>query len=124
MSIISSGKEIIDLIQKAGDMDLYRKMVDLQGELVKLAGTNVELSKKNADLEKQLALKQTMEWSGDYYWIKDDPTPFCPRCFDHDHKAIHLAHTREMRKPWACPHCKSVFTKHTTSSVSRATGQL
>ena len=36
MGIIDSAKEIADLIKQVGDMELYRKIVELEGEIIEL----------------------------------------------------------------------------------------
>jgi hypothetical protein len=47
MSIINNVKEIADLVQKAGDIELYRKIIELEGELIELTRSNRELEKQS-----------------------------------------------------------------------------
>ena len=39
MSIINNAKEIADLIKKIGDVELYRKIIELEGEIIELTNS-------------------------------------------------------------------------------------
>ncbi len=56
MSIISNAKEIADLIQKLGNAELYRKILDLQGEIINLTGENRSLKEENQELKRSLKI--------------------------------------------------------------------
>jgi hypothetical protein len=106
MSLVGEFKEVAALVKKIGDADLYRKIVDLQGEVVDLAQKNMDLSQEVAKLKEQLALKGAMHFRNQFYWQEGDSEPFCPRCFEADHRAIHLLRPRAGSIPWKCPNCK------------------
>jgi hypothetical protein len=37
MSILDDAKELVSLVQKVGDRELYRKIVELEGEIVEMS---------------------------------------------------------------------------------------
>ena len=109
MSIIDNAKEIADLVKKVGDIDLYRKIVELQAEVVQLSTRNFELEKKAKDLEDDLHRKQSLAHVRLIYYADDDPIPFCPRCWEIDNKLIHLFGPVKVTDPavqfWQCLVC-------------------
>lgn len=109
MSILENAKEIANLIKKAGDIDLYRKIVELEGEIVGLTSRNLELEVKNSDLARQLEIKALLEFTAPFYYSKDDQIPYCPRCWESEGRALHLSKVVE---DFQCPQCKIVFFRN------------
>ncbi len=109
MSIISNAKEISDLIQKLGNQELYRKILDLQGEIINLTGENHTLKEENQELKRSLKLSKEMTFKQPFYYAEGDQVPFCPKCWEVDKIAVHMmTGTRlEGRTPHYCPHCKT-----------------
>ena len=62
MSVIDQAKEIAGLIKKIGDIELYRKIIELEGEIIELTRSKHELEDTKSNLEKQLALKKKHEF--------------------------------------------------------------
>ncbi|MDR3385492.1 MAG: hypothetical protein P4L92_00445 [Rudaea sp.] len=106
MGILADVREVADLVRKVGDMDLYRKMIDLQSEVIELADKNSQLTQTVNELTAKLALTETMKFHDHFYWRDVDPEPYCPRCFDVDRKAVHVIRPRAGSLPWKCPQCK------------------
>ena len=93
MSIISNAKEIAELVKKLGNVDLYRRIVDLEGEIIELSGENHALKERIAELEKNLKLRAELKFESGVYWRIDGQTkegPFCQRCYDADGKLLRL----------------------------------
>lgn len=90
MSILSNAKEIADLVQDVGNMELYRKMVNLEREIVELQGENIELIKKVRGLEERLRSGAELEFRKPLYYAEGDDQPFCPRCWEVDEVRVHL----------------------------------
>ena len=82
MNPIEQAKELVSLIQKIGDVDLYRKIVELQGEVVRLSARNVELEQKREELEAELRRKKSLRHVRSLYFADNDPIPFCPHCWE------------------------------------------
>jgi len=111
MSIISNAKEIADLIKKVGDMELYRKIVELEGEIIELTRKNRELEDQVDELKKLVDTAKTMEFRKPFYYTAGDPTPFCPRCWEVDKLTIHLVDLNTVGSPWECKKCSSRFPR-------------
>ena len=97
MSIISDTKEVIELIQKVDNADLYRKIIDLSGEIYELHGEHMEALQCIRELEDQLKKQHNMKFNatnGNYY-EEGDEVPFCATCWENDGKAIHQSYDRE-----------------------------
>ena len=91
MSVIDQAKEIAGLIKKIGDIELYRKIVELEGEIIELTRSNRELEEAKGDLERQLALKKSMTFKAPFYFIDGDAVPFCPNCWEKYNLPVHMS---------------------------------
>jgi hypothetical protein len=90
VSVIDQAKEIAGLIKKIGDIELYRKIIELEGEIIELTRSKRELEDAKSDLEKQLTLKRSMIFKTPFYFQEADGIPFCPRCWEKENKTVHL----------------------------------
>jgi len=108
MGIVQNAKEIADLVQKLGNMEIYRKIIELEAEIVELTRTNHELEKRNEELERLIAFNQDMKFRKPIYFVKGDSQPYCPRCWESDKKGIHLIGPRGKPDRYDCPNC-SIF---------------
>ena len=98
MAFYDAFKDVIDIAQKADNIDLYRKLLDLsrdaldlQNEVYKLSEENEELKKKISEDQKIVRHKEEM-----YITLKDDEQqiPYCSICWGSDHKLIQLVDDR------------------------------
>lgn len=106
MSIITNAKEIADLVQKLGDVELYRKIVDLEGDIIELTKENRDLKKEVEQLKSQLAFSKKMEYRSPFWFAEGDDVPYCPNCWEGDKKAIHL---RNWSGALRCSQCNEVY---------------
>lgn len=106
MSIIENVKEIAGLIKKAGDIELYRKLVELEGDIIELTRHNRDLEEKCRHLEDQLAFKSKLTFKSPFYFAEGDDTPYCPKCWEVSKIAIHLRRAFPARI-LVCENCKS-----------------
>ena len=111
MSIIDNVKEVADLIKKAGDIELYRKIVELEGEIIELTRQKRGLEEKNEELGKLLNTQKAMVFKKPFFYQGDDPHPYCPKCWEADKKSIHLDGPQDMLggPRYDCPNCKVHF---------------
>lgn len=113
MDIIGTAKQVAELAKRVGQMELYRQLVDLQGEIVKNEGEIVRLSRENHELkvklegfERQLQFSKSLTFRAPFHYADGDDVPYCPRCWESDHLAMHL-----VSMPWSggtrydCPKC-------------------
>lgn len=119
MGIIDNAKELADLIQKAGNTDLYRRIVELQGEVVSLAGKNVQLETDLATAKSLLAQRAQMQYRDSYYWVAGDEVPFCPKCWEVDRIQTHLSPIKKMASgdERLCHNCNTRFEEGPRRSV-------
>lgn len=111
MGILDSAKEIADLVKKIGDIELYRKIVELEGQLIELTHEKREFEERCDRLEKQLAFSKTLTFKAPVYYAEGDSTPYCPICWEKDAKALHLeGPTRDDGDTfYRCHVCDNVF---------------
>jgi hypothetical protein len=107
MGVIENMKELADLIKKAGDIELYRKIVESEGEVIGLTRENRRLNERVGQLEGLVALQKRMIFRAPFYFQDGDQTPYCPRCWEASKCAVHLLLISGSR--WDCPNCKQMF---------------
>jgi hypothetical protein len=106
MSLISEIRSAAEMIQKADNIELYRKILDLQYEAMSL------MEKYNAAIEENNALKERIETAGkmkfinNMYYIEKEGDPYCSKCWDVDNKRVRLHGNSEGF--FQCPSCKTV----------------
>ncbi len=109
MSIISDAKELADLIQKLGNVELYRKIVELEGQIIDLTRQNHGLSEQVRELQQQLTIKGQIRYEKQVYWLEDGASkdgPYCQRCYDVQGKLVRL---QPWEGAWTCYDCKNTF---------------
>jgi hypothetical protein len=76
MSTLENLKEIADLVKKLGNIELYRKIVELEGEVI-------ELTRENPDLKERLRFKSDdFEFRNPFWYDRARPDrPLCAKCF-------------------------------------------
>lgn len=89
MGLIEDIKDVAGIVSKAGNMDLYRKILDLQAEALDLSEKLREKDKKIEQLEEAFALKGKLKLLRHAYYVIDDggnliDGPFCTKCYDVD----------------------------------------
>jgi len=110
MSIVTNAKEIADLIKKLGDLELYRKIVELEGEIIELTRENHTLENKVQDLTKTLTIVKNLTFKEPFYYADDDEIPFCSQCWETDKIAVHVVSIFKGSEPrWDCPKCKQMY---------------
>ena len=105
MSVVTNIKEIVDLVKKIGDAELYRKIIELEQEVI-------ELTYEIRNLNEKLKLKDDIIWDGRIYWlIKKDGSkdgPYCQLCQDKNQNLTRLQSTVDK---WYCLACKNIYPK-------------
>ncbi len=111
MGIIDNAKEIASLVQKLGDIDLYRKIVELEGEIIELTREKRQLDEKLADITRSQTIIADLHFDAPFYTNADGSELYCARCIEAEGRAIHVAKGElEMRRRvYFCPQCKSKF---------------
>lgn len=114
MSTLENLKEIADLAKKLGNIDLYKKIVELEGEVIELTRRTRVLEDESVTLKRRLAAKEEMKASGPHnYFYRNGNTdgPYCPVCWQRDEKAILLPASADYMTGHErhCQVCKTSF---------------
>lgn len=94
---------------RAAVLDAQGKMLDMQAAAQQEQGRIAALEQELAALKDQRAVIARMQRRAPFYYLPDDPDPYCPRCVEADSRAIHVIKTAEIaggRRIWECPACK------------------
>lgn len=108
MSIINDFKEVFSIVKKIGNVELIKKIADLQNEVYEVENQNRSLKDEVRQLQKEKEFRNEMKFREPFWYKENDLTPYCPRCWENDEKAIHLVSAPDDRYK-KCPQCKSVF---------------
>ena len=111
MGIVENIKDVADLAKKAGDIELYRKIVHLEGEVMDLTREKRQAEQKIEEQQKQLALRAKMTFKAPFYFQDGDNIPFCPRCYEKDNLAMHLVYegADSLHARWDCKDCTKMY---------------
>lgn len=113
MGIIENAKDAVKLVQKIGNIELHRKILDLQSEAIDLIEQSKLKDEKITKLKNALKVKGKMICKDSAYYLIDDKGkiidgPFCTKCFDTDQDTIRIvAHTTGGQVK--CLKCKVIF---------------
>ena len=112
MSIIDNAKEVVTLVQKLDDIELYRKIVELEGEIIELTRVNRELEENIKKYHKNSEVISKLKFDSPFYITEDGSELYCAKCIESEQLPIHLAKTTELkmrRRVWMCPQCKTEY---------------
>ena len=91
MGVIDTAKEAVQLVQKIDNIELYRKILDLYADAQKMVQDNGKLRDRIKELETALAIKDTLVFEDNHYFVVKDGTkdgPYCTLCWDTDRKLV------------------------------------
>lgn len=92
MSTLENLKELANLAQKLGNIDLYRKIVELEGEVIELTRTKRVLEDENADLKSKVKRAATMRFKEPFWYADGDNVPYCANCWESSERGFHLTY--------------------------------
>jgi len=113
MGIIDNAKDIVKLIKKYDDAELYEKIIDLRDEIFELRENNLKFKEKIKALKEEKKINKKIVFEKPYYWLKDGAKkdgPYCQKCFDDIKKLSRLQENRNLPGYWVCSVCKCSFT--------------
>lgn len=112
MGVLDNMKEVADLVKKVGDVELYRRIVELEGEVIELTREKRALEERVEEQDRALRLQGDLKFRSEgFYWMDGDRVPYCPRCWEATHTAVHLFHafTSHDYSRYECPECKQSY---------------
>jgi hypothetical protein len=110
VSVIGEGVEILKLIDKGRNADLYKQIGDWIDQVEKLKVEKDELSQANKELKKKLEFAGSLTRIAGRTYAENDDEEICSRCAEVDNLPVHL---NVMRVPVGsgqaliCPQCKN-----------------
>jgi hypothetical protein len=118
MGIVQDSLEVVKLAAKFANPELIERVTVLNEQVLELSGKNVEFQQEVFRLEKELqSAIAKLKLIGDterregYIYLKTEPDPCCPRCFDVDRMLVRIIKTRipNFGFKFVCPECETVF---------------
>jgi regulator of replication initiation timing len=111
MSLITDMQAIGKILQKAGNIELYEKLLTIQEKALETMEQNKNLREENSKLKEKLKIKDSLRFKENAYYTVDQEGnikdgPFCSRCWDHNEKLICMHLSEKPRSIW-CPKCKT-----------------
>ncbi|MFA5829507.1 MAG: hypothetical protein WC843_03365 [Candidatus Gracilibacteria bacterium] len=108
MSIYDAAKDAAKILQEAGKINEYQKILDLIDDSLNKRHKIDELEMENRELKEKLKTKDAYSFKNNAYWHKETGDgPFCSRCFD-KHKDLIRIIPDSNNSSWAkCPECKN-----------------
>jgi len=108
MAIIDEIKSAATLVHQIGNMDLYKKILEIQAQALDLMENNLRFKKENQALREELEISGKLVCEKDAYWSSTDDKkdgPFCTRCWDADRKLVRLHKLTGNQAYSKCPNC-------------------
>lgn len=108
MGLYEGIKDVANVIQKADNIELYSKLLDLSAQALELQKENTRLGSENERLRKQEDLTQRIvRHSETYITLKNDDAEimYCSCCWDNSNKLIQLK--RYECGDYSCLICKN-----------------
>jgi hypothetical protein len=109
MSLIGDGVDVLKLVNKGANADLYEKLGKFIDRANDLQAKVEELEETNKELNNRLRVNGSLFHVYGVLFIQDDPYPLCSKCYEADRLLIHLNIT-EHYVP-TCPNCKTYYGK-------------
>jgi hypothetical protein len=112
MGAVENVKEIADLIGKFHDIELNRRILKLEEEVLDLSREKRRAEEKLEELERTLKFKGELVFKEPFYWLGTDQTPYCPVCWESEHKAVHVHfnNSHNAIQYWVCLNCEAQFS--------------
>jgi hypothetical protein len=117
MGLLETSLEVVKLAAKVANPELVQAATKANIEALELSTKNIELHKRAGELEsrvkeleEQLKLVGEVFREGDFVYRNEDPRAHCSRCWDFEHRLIHIIMLdkgagRGMGP--GCPQCKT-----------------
>lgn len=107
MGLLDTVKDVAVMVQKADNIQLNQKILELQAQVMDVLDENYRLKEEARRLRDAAAFKGTLVFKGGHYVRQVDGVEeaYCSGCWDADGKAIRLQHQGEGWGLW-CPGCE------------------
>ena len=113
MGLISEGVELLNLVDKAKNADLYKQLGDWISKVEQLQKDKETLTEKVHDLSDRVRFKGKLEYIAGHTYVEGLDQEICPRCADVDHRPVRMMDMNIDGKGMkaTCPQCKTTMGK-------------
>jgi hypothetical protein len=114
MGLIENLKDIAELAKAVGNIELYRRIVDLEGEIIELTRRSRSLETELEEQKNAWQLKGNITFRTPFYYVEGDQYPFCPRCWEVDKRTVHVSEGLRTLggQSWHCPECDNTYLEN------------
>ena len=109
MGFIGEMQAMGKVLQEAGRIDLYEKLLSASEKMLELSEQNEALRRENYELKEKLKIKGSLVFKENMYFLtKEDGQqdgPFCSVCWQSDEKLVRL-HSNDLGSIW-CAVCRA-----------------
>lgn len=112
MSLIGEGIEVMKLLDKAKNAELYKQLGEWIDKVLDLQKQNDDLRTERDHLREKLHFKKTLQRIKGHTFVQDDDEEICSSCAAVEHRPVHLIAVHSKRPPYqraGCPACKTEF---------------
>jgi len=111
MGVIDDIQKIGKVLQKAGQIGLYEKLLAIQEKALDIQQQNALLQKEIVELKEELKIKGSLIFRENAYYLINEQAnktdgPYCSKCYDDEKKLIHLSPLQNTNY-LKCPKCNS-----------------
>ena len=109
MGFYDAFKDVLNVAQKADNIELYRQLLDLSAQALDLQAENAKLKEESSELKKKKIIDERIVRHRDPYITLKDEKPelfYCSHCYDGEHVLVQL-HCDYEEGSCFCPHCKT-----------------
>ena len=107
MGVIETIKDVASLVQKADNIELYQKILEMQVQVMAVLEENHELKICVRGLEEERRTRASLSFRDNMYWQATpdgEVGPYRSRCWDVDGKLVRLQ--KQVDGAQHCPGCK------------------
>lgn len=90
MGITDSFSSLKDILVGVDNVQAIGTLMDLQQQAYSILDENRELRLKLEEIERIQETSHTLSFRDGAYYKENDENPYCPNCWDSNHKLIHL----------------------------------
>lgn len=106
MGLYDGIKDVAKIIQKADNIELYQKLLDLSSQALELQNEILSLTSEINELKKKQDIESKICRHKELYLTleNEDSIIYCTHCWDYDKKLIQM---KTANGQYFCPHCKT-----------------
>ena len=109
MGVLEDMKEVADLVKKFNDIELNRRILKLENEVLDLSRDKRRAEEKIEELERSLKFKEQLTFRRPFYYLGEDPAPYCPGCWDSKRIPVHVGSHPMFLGKHMCPVCHHTY---------------